>query len=75
MNSETDENGNKRETDYFVSMPLSQQDEFGDDFAYDYLNNILGSQCRSRSKMNSENLLRTIKYDKFVSLNAALAAR
>jgi len=37
-----------------VSMPLSQQDEFGVPLVGEEYYTKQGSQCRSRSKMNSE---------------------
>jgi len=37
-----------------VSMPLPQQDEFGDIKAVDEIEARVKSQCRFRSKMNSE---------------------
>jgi len=55
-------------------MPLSQQDEFGDFVDFILWLESDESQCRSRSKMNSEF---TFLQDKGIpnSLNAALAAR
>jgi len=40
--------------DDIVSMPLPQQDEFGDIINYEAENISEMSQCRFRSKMNSE---------------------
>jgi len=58
-------------------MPLSQQDEFGGGKISDVGKARMLSQCRSRSKMNSEWEKLEIKSKRILQpcLNAALAAR
>ena len=58
-----------------VSMPLSQQDEFGVLTLASIVIIVMMSQCRFRSKMNSEQMMIGNSDALLKGLNAALAAR
>jgi len=59
----------------YVSMPLPQQDEFGVNDEEKVLAIEVLSQCRFRSKMNSELVANVMTHPTVGRLNAASAAR